>query len=670
MTSLEYFSWAYAIVAFLSFVTTFIRFKKVLSVSVVNVNYVSLVLPALITVGVGFFPLGLDMLVVVPLAITGLLTGVIWKVMKSRFTATVSGFGRLYSFSFIHLITSIWFLFVFAGESMMQLNEQLPLIYAVFLTFLYLSSWIKIGSTEYSHHTFGDWVVPLMLLLFLMVMPLVEGDESSVQSFVVTSSIIWLSWNILQLIYVQFFEWLKNTRLILYFFWLLASSLFIGMSFYDFKEGVSLEVSGLMVNYEIFYQISIMTAVLFVIMLVILWVSAKVRVSEKQNHDQLWESLPIFIGLSVGTYVSYILGAEFGLLVFTLALSTIILPFQNAFTGRIIEKLIFFVITFTVLILIKEQTNVGALDFSKPQVIIAIASGAVLMLWLNAIENNQITSGWRMKFGNFAFLVLSFFIITASGYLVFIHESLGGGMVLGGVLAGLGLTLMLYPTTQKFEFSKLNWLIVWALVIAPHVKIEDLYDQQKSSRSKIETAQETDDGEPVIQNQELSNVSGAWELDSEFSKLGFTIMSQGDATKGIFEDISGDLTLKEDWKNTSFTIRIKAGSVNTSNSVRDESLVNDKEFFEADKFPDIIYKTDKLTKNDTTYIADGNLTMKEITKPVELFFKYIGKGERDDGTPFLIFEGLTSIDRTNFGHEPTSSISNEVEIKFEVEFTQ
>lgn len=668
MSKIEYFSWAYALLAFISFVLTFIRYRKVLSVSEVKVDYLSLVLPILITVGVGFIPLGLDRLVVIPLALTGLLTGVIWKVLKSRFTATVSGFGRLYSFSFIHLITSVWFLFVFANDTINHFNDQLPLIYAIFLTFLYLSSWIKIGSTENSHHTFGDWVVPLLFLIFLMVMPLVEGEEAAVRQFVFASSAIWLVWNMLQLLYVQIFEWLKNNKIFLFISWVVAAGIFVLTSFYEFQDGVSFTVSGLMVNYDIFYQIGVMAAVLFPVMLIIIWVSSKVRKS--QGHDQMWESLPIFVGLSLGTYASYILGAEFGLFVFALSVSVIILPFQNAFTGRIVEKLIFFIVTFIILILVKKETGVSALDFSKPQVIIAISAGSVLMLWLNAIENNQITTGWRRKFGNLTFLMLSFMILTASGYLVFIHESLGGGMVLGGVLAGIGLTLMLYPTSQEFEFSKLNWLFVWALIIAPHVKIEDLYADKKSSKANIEGAVTNESGDVVLQNKDLAEVSGNWTLDAEFSSLGFTIMSQGDETKGVFKKFRGSLNFKEDWKSTEFTIKIEAASINTSNSIRDESLRGDAEFFEVEKYPEIVYTTEKVEKSDTAYIAKGTLTMKDVTKEIDLPFKYLGKGQRDGGKEFLIFEGGVKIDRSNFGMEPASSISNDVNIRFEAEFVK
>lgn len=95
------------------------------------------------------------------------------------------------------------------------------------------------------------------------------------------------------------------------------------------------------------------------------------------------------------------------------------------------------------------------------------------------------------------------------------------------------------------------------------------------------------------------------------SHLGFSTMH------GRFGKTSGKLTMDEAGKTGSVEVVIDAASVDTGFGKRDDHL-RSPDFLNAVEFPDITYKSTKVTINGDKATVEGNLTIKGVTKPVTL----------------------------------------------------
>ena len=117
-----------------------------------------------------------------------------------------------------------------------------------------------------------------------------------------------------------------------------------------------------------------------------------------------------------------------------------------------------------------------------------------------------------------------------------------------------------------------------------------------------------------------------WVLDPTHSELGFKIkhlmISNVTGHFAAFEaqaETEGD-----DFLTGRVEAKIEVASINTKNEQRDEHLKN-ADFFEADKYPYIIFKSTKVEQADEdTFNLYGELTIKETTKPVKLLVENNG----------------------------------------------
>lgn len=140
-------------------------------------------------------------------------------------------------------------------------------------------------------------------------------------------------------------------------------------------------------------------------------------------------------------------------------------------------------------------------------------------------------------------------------------------------------------------------------------------------------------------------------------------------TKGAFEVFTINFNILDDYKKSELNVIIESSSINTNNSMRDESLVSD-EFFNAEKFPTIEYHADNLEFMDSLYMINGSLTLMEVTKELSFPFKYVGNGVNKNRIFFEAFEGSFEFDRTEYGMREEGGVGNIVTISFYCELTR
>jgi polyisoprenoid-binding protein YceI len=106
---------------------------------------------------------------------------------------------------------------------------------------------------------------------------------------------------------------------------------------------------------------------------------------------------------------------------------------------------------------------------------------------------------------------------------------------------------------------------------------------------------------------------------------------------------------KEDFTDAKVTFEADIDSISTNNEQRDAHLKSD-DFFNAEQYPKMKFESTSITKkNDEEYVLEGNLTIRDITKPVTLNVTYGGTTTDPWGQTKAGFEITGKINRKEFG---------------------
>ena len=119
--------------------------------------------------------------------------------------------------------------------------------------------------------------------------------------------------------------------------------------------------------------------------------------------------------------------------------------------------------------------------------------------------------------------------------------------------------------------------------------------------------------------------------------------------RGRFEEFSGHVVVGDDPTDSSFEVDIQAGSINTNEETRDQHL-RSADFLDAEQWPGISVKGSNpqhVKGEDFRITAD--LTIRDVTKPVEIEFTLEGVTKDPWGGTRAIYSGNFSINREEFG---------------------
>ena len=172
--------------------------------------------------------------------------------------------------------------------------------------------------------------------------------------------------------------------------------------------------------------------------------------------------------------------------------------------------------------------------------------------------------------------------------------------------------------------------------------------------------------------------AGNFDLDKNHSSIGFKVRHMGVANvRGHFEDFTMDLTVDEsDPTNSSVAFAIDAASINTNNSRRDDDL-RASSFLDVANHPEIRFESRSIRTEGETYVVTGDLTIRGVTKEVDLLVSVGGPINDPWGNRRVGIEGGVTIDRREFGvvydrllETGGLVVANEVNIEFAIEAIQ
>jgi polyisoprenoid-binding protein YceI len=145
-----------------------------------------------------------------------------------------------------------------------------------------------------------------------------------------------------------------------------------------------------------------------------------------------------------------------------------------------------------------------------------------------------------------------------------------------------------------------------------------------------------------------------WNVDRNHSQVGFVVRHFFTPVRGKFDSVNVALQFDpDDPSASSVAVTIAVSSVNTGHQRRDNDL-RSPNFFDAATYPTITFTSSAVrATGPDAYVAAGTLTIKDVSKEIELPIRFLGRQElptRDGGTRQVAgFEAGLTIDRRAFG---------------------
>ncbi|MFI5984762.1 YceI family protein [Streptomyces sp. NPDC051555] len=149
----------------------------------------------------------------------------------------------------------------------------------------------------------------------------------------------------------------------------------------------------------------------------------------------------------------------------------------------------------------------------------------------------------------------------------------------------------------------------------------------------------------------LAALTGDYVIDAAHSRIGFTVRhAMVTNVRGTFADHEGTLHLDgADPARSTASIDVRIASVDTGIADRDGHL-RSGDFFDAEVFPLMTFRsTAAAPLSGDTYRITGELTIKDVTRPLSIDLEYGGSAKDVYGNERVGFEGSAEILRSDWG---------------------
>lgn len=173
----------------------------------------------------------------------------------------------------------------------------------------------------------------------------------------------------------------------------------------------------------------------------------------------------------------------------------------------------------------------------------------------------------------------------------------------------------------------------------------------------------------------VASLTGTYAIDPSHSRIGFVARhAMVTKVRGSFNEFSGAGYFDADNPaNSRLELRIDAKSIDTRNADRDAHL-RSNDFFDMDTYPEITFTSTAVhPRSDDTFEVTGDLTIKNVTRPVTVEFEFTGSALDPYGNQRIGFEGHTAVNRKDWGVSWNAAleaggvlVSEKVTLEFEV----
>ena len=143
---------------------------------------------------------------------------------------------------------------------------------------------------------------------------------------------------------------------------------------------------------------------------------------------------------------------------------------------------------------------------------------------------------------------------------------------------------------------------------------------------------------------------GTYEIDPGHAEVAFVgrhfMITK---VRGRFTEFEGQIVMGETPEDSSVEVKIDAASVNSGDDKRDGHL-RSPDFLDVENYPTITFRSTSVeVGRDGTAKVNGDLTVKDVTRPVTLDVEFDGASPDPWGGQRLGFTASTEIDREDWG---------------------
>src|SRR3954470_6554762 len=149
----------------------------------------------------------------------------------------------------------------------------------------------------------------------------------------------------------------------------------------------------------------------------------------------------------------------------------------------------------------------------------------------------------------------------------------------------------------------------------------------------------------------FTDLTGTYTLDPTHTRIGFVARhAMVTKVRGSFNEFAGTATIDgANPGNSTAQVTIEAKSIDTRNADRDAHL-RSNDFLAMDEFPQITFvSTGVVPVDETTFEVSGDLTIKDVTKPITVPFSFEGVATDPFGNQRIGFDGSVTISRKDYG---------------------
>jgi polyisoprenoid-binding protein YceI len=143
---------------------------------------------------------------------------------------------------------------------------------------------------------------------------------------------------------------------------------------------------------------------------------------------------------------------------------------------------------------------------------------------------------------------------------------------------------------------------------------------------------------------------GRWELDTNHSRVGFSIRHLGvSKVRGLFRTVAADLVVGSGPSDSSLRVVVDVASLDTGNADRDAHVLSD-ELLDVSLRPTLTFVGHDIVLAGDDWTLRGELTIGDVTRPLELDVEFGGiEAFPLDGRGHAGFEATGEIRRKDFG---------------------
>ena len=140
-----------------------------------------------------------------------------------------------------------------------------------------------------------------------------------------------------------------------------------------------------------------------------------------------------------------------------------------------------------------------------------------------------------------------------------------------------------------------------------------------------------------------------YKIDKAHSEAIFQVRHLVTKVRGRFTDFEGAIEYNDAAPEAStVNFSAKTASIDTAEADRDKHL-RSADFFDVEKYPELTFRSKKISKRGDGYDVTGDLTMHGVTREIVLPVAHLGKAKDPWGNERIGFEAESTINRKDFG---------------------